>query len=213
MIQLDDITFGGLDVRTPLRSLYGETDDALIDILSKNQDIRDASDAKSYLDSVDDDCKMQPLHNSAEDLVIIDENYCAMMWVDQSDPNNSDLMIAIIFMADRSGGQTKFKPTGVVVGDEFEGVLQFRSTCCRGDNTQDQKSAYSMLIFMEQDGHIVSKTLDTNVTKTGCIKKFERLTDGVNVSSHDLGHYYRHYLNPHAECGHDHSQMPKLKHR
>jgi len=211
MIKLDTVTFGGIDVKTPLRSLYGDTDDVLIDILSQGKEIRNSADAVAYLNSVDDSCKMVPLHKNVEDLIIIDENYCAMMWVDQDDPKNPDLMCAILFMADRSGVQTKFKAVGIVVGNEFEGVLQTRNACCRGDRKEDQESAYSMLIFMIQNGVVKNKTLDTNVTQTGCLKKFDRLPQGINISSHDLEHYYRHYLDPNAACGHDHSKLPKLK--
>ena len=211
MVKLTRTQFGGLDILSPTTTNYDEIEEVLFDILSKGKEIRSAEDAKDYMDELEDDCVMRPIHQNGKP-IIIDHEYCALLWDNAEHPNDPDYMAGIIFILIEEDGKSKFKRAGVIVGDAFEGVLQVRNPCCKGNTKEDQESAYSMVIFIEQNEQIRHKILDTPVTKSGCLQMFDKLPKGITVSSHEIAHMLdHHHKGPGHDCGHDHGQLPKLR--
>jgi hypothetical protein len=204
MVQLAQTQFGGLQILSPTATNYDEIEKAIFDILSKGQDIRTAEDAKTYMSELEDDCVMNPLHSEGKP-IIIDQRYCALLW------ENPDYMAGVIFMLVNKDGQNKFEPAAIVVGDEFEGVFQYRNGCCGGLSQEDKSSAYSMLVFVSQNDQIKHKILDTPITRAECLQRFAKLPHGIKVSSHDIKHMLHHHQHGHDHnCGHDHNGLPKL---
>jgi hypothetical protein len=211
MVQLARTQFGGLDILSPTATNYEEIEQILFGILSKGQDIRTAEEVKSYMEELEDDCVMQPLHQAGQP-ILMDSKYCALLWENPDNSGDPDYMAGIIFELVNDNGQNKFKPAGIIVGDEFEGVLQYRNGCCGGMTEEDKKSAYSMLVFVSQGGKINHQTLDTPVTRQGCLQQFEKLPRGITVSSHEIQHMLdHHHKGPEHKCCHDHSRLPKAK--
>lgn len=215
MIQLAQTQFGGLEILNPTATNYEEIEQVLFGMLRKGQPTRTAEDAQAYMKELEQDCVMNPLHDSNK-LIAIDSQYCALLWenADKEDgkKGDPDYMAGIIFMLINQNGQNKFEPAGVIVGDKFEGVLQYRNACCGGKSTTDKSSAYSMLVFIAQDGAIKHKILDTPVTQSGCLQKFAKLPHGIRVSSHDIRHMLSHHHHgPNHQCGEDHKKLPKLR--
>lgn len=210
MVQLPQTKFGGIEILNPTSTNYEEVGNVLLDILSQGKDIRTAEEAARYMKELEDDCVMTPLHKEGNP-ILIDSQYCALLWENQDEPGDTDYMAGLIFMLTEENGQNVFKRAGVIVGDEFEGVLQIRNGCCAGLTEEDKSSAYSMIIFIEQNGEIRHKTLDTPVTKQGCLKLLDNLPKGIQISSHQIAHMLSHHRHgPDHKCGHDHGNLPKL---
>jgi hypothetical protein len=134
------------------------------------------------------------------------------LWENQEEKGDPDYMLGIIFQITQNNGQNSAKPAGVIVGNQFEGVLQYRNACCSGSSEKDVQSAYSMLVFVEQNGAIRHKTLDTPVTKASCLRKFENLPKGIEVNSGQIAHMIIHHNKGAGyDCGHDHGKLPKLR--
>jgi hypothetical protein len=211
MVQLAQTQFGGLQILSPTATNYEEIEAVVFDVLSKGQNVRTAEDAKAYMSELEDDCVMNPLHSDAKP-IIIDQSYCALLWENPDAKGNPDYMAGVIFMLVNIDGKDKFEPAAIIVGDEFEGVFQYRDGCCGGLSQEDKSSAYSMLVFVSQNNQINHKILDTPVTRSECLQKFAKLPHGIKVSSHDIKHMLHHHQHGHDhECGHDHKNLPKAK--
>lgn len=196
---------GGLIILHPIQiadeRIYGQA----MDIIERHPERRSAKDFVEFNNDAPNAFLMEPIHTK-ENPIVMDESHIALVWRDKDEPENVDLMVAIIMEIEKKpeGGYSK-KPCGIIAGDKFQGVVQYRCPCC-GDN----QSGFSMMFFiMDEDGKIGFETRDTLATKAGKEKLFEKAPDGVRVDSHQIEHIVHHHLHPEKACGHDHSHLPQ----
>jgi len=196
---------GGLVVLNPIQIADEEMYNAAMDIIEADENLRSAEACKSINALTPDNFIMEPVH-TLQKPIVVDENHIALLWRDRDDPENPDMMAAILFELVERADRTYAKaPCGVIVGDLFQGIMQYRCPCC-GDN----ETGFSMLFFlMNEEGKIEFTTRDALTTKPEKQRLFEKTGQGITVSSGQIAHILHHYAHAGAACGHNHAELPK----
>lgn len=195
---------GGLIVLNPIQIADEESYNLAMEIINKDPDIRDADDFARLNDYAPDNFIMEPVHTIANP-IMIDADRIALLWRDRDEPDDCDLMVGIILeLEERADGSFAKRPCGIIAGDAFQGILQYRCPCCGTNET-----GFSMMFFMANDDDTIGYTTrDTLATEQNKKRLFENVPQGVKVSSHDIAHILQHHNHAGHACGHDHSLLP-----
>lgn len=195
---------GGLIILNPIQIADEDIYHLAMDIINKDLDIRDADDFKRLNDYAPNNFIMEPVH-TIQKPIMIDADHIALLWRDRDDPDDCDLMVGVILeLEERADGSFAKRPCGIIVGDAFQGILQYRCPCCGTNET-----GFSMMFFIANDDDSIGYTTrDTLATKDGKKRLFENVPQGVRVSSHEIAHILHHYKHADRACGHDHGLLP-----
>jgi hypothetical protein len=196
---------GGLIILNPLQIADENTYNLAMDVIEADDTIRSAEDFVKVNKGVPANFIMEPVH-TLERPIMVDRDHIALLWRDKDDPSNVDMMAAVILeLVERGDGTFRKVPCGVIAGNDFQGILQYRCPCC-GDN----QSGFSMMFFLKNEkGETEYTTRDTVVTKLSKAKLFESVPQGITVSSSQIQHILHHHENFGRACGHDHSHLPR----
>ena len=199
------IDHGGFITMHPVQIADEAIYDLAFDIIEADDSVRSAADFKKFDEEAPEDFIMQPLH-TADDPIMLDEDHVALVWCDPDDPDNADLMVAVILeLEELPNGRFNKTPCGIIAGSEFQGVLQYRLPCCGKD-----EDGFSMLFLtMNEEGKIEPDTRDALSTEMDHKKLFEKTAEGIVINSHGIEHLLDHHRHPGQDCDHDHTQLPK----
>lgn len=199
---------GGLIVRSPVYIADEDSYNDALDILDADADIVMPEGIKKFNDTYRKDFQLIPVHSS-DHPIIVDDGRLALLWCDPDDPDNADGMVCVLMsLEEKADGGYRKTPSAVIVGEEFQGVLEYRCPCC-GDN----QTGFSMLVFVEnEDGKIEFDTRDSVATKPGKKRLFENLPGGIVTNSGEIAHILWHHKHD-GHCGHSHDHLPKAGHK
>lgn len=216
MITLDEVTFGGLDIRTPVYANTKPIETVLGQMLEESKDFCDPDDVELLLKQLKPGSKMIPMTPKEpsgilgvpEELFFYDPPVCALMWrVDDEDlKEDHDYMYAMTFEVVAKGGRYEIVAKDIVMGDLWDGFAQNRNACCKKRALETgAEPPYSMVVAHESQQNPV--TLDTMFTLPGCRKMFETSPRKIIRSTkliQDLCAHNEHGV--HHRCGHDHGK-------
>lgn len=198
------------EFRDPIYILSEESMNDALSILGDNPDLVDIDARERFRNNYKNEFGLKPVH-SDENPILMDGNTLAFLWCDPQDPENPDLMLAVTFdiavKTNTANGQPDVSKTlrGIVAGENFEGVLEYRKQCC-GQNA----SAMSVFVALKDDsGELKYAVRDTTLTKAEVQKVFERAPGSVVFSTPHVAHIYSHAKNG-MHCGHSHDFLPPV---
>lgn len=194
---------GGLIIMHPIQVADEEIYETVMNIIEDDPNMRTPESFIQLNKEAPSNFIMEAVH-SMDAPILVDQNHMALLWCDKDDPTNPDMMIAVLFeLIEREDRTYRKAPCGVIVGNEFQGVLQYRCPCCGTNET-----GFSMMFFlMNDDGRIVVTTRDTMFTENSKKRLFERVEQGVTVSSRLIDDILNHHFG--RACTHDHGLLPK----
>lgn len=198
------------EFRDPIYILSEESMNDALSILGDNPNLVDIDARERFRNNYKNEFGLKPVH-SDENPILMDGNTLAYLWCDPTDPENTDLMLAVTFdialKTNTSNGQPEISKAlrGIVAGESFEGVLEYRKQCC-GQNA----SAMSVFVALkDDDGELKYAIRDTTLTKPEVQKVFERAPGSVVFSTPHVAHIYSHAKNG-MQCGHSHDFLPPV---
>lgn len=199
------LNLGGFVTLNPIQIMDEDIYASVMDIIEANPSLYKTDQFSAFNQNAPANFVMDPVHTK-ERPIIIDRNHFALLWCDRDDPTNADLMAGMLFEVVPQADKTLKKiPCGIIVGDQFQGVMQYRCSCCGTNET-----GFSMMFFlMDEDDKITFTTRDTLATEAVKRRFFENAPAGVTVSSAEIKHILLHNGNTGHNCGHDHSQLPR----
>lgn len=199
---------GGFIVLNPIQIADEDMYNAVMDIIEADAHFRSAEAFGSLNAMAPRNFIMQPMHKS-NDPIMVDADHLALAWCDADEPDNVDKMVAVILkLEERADGSFDKTPCGIIAGEEFQGVLQYRLPCCGSNDT-----GLSMLFFVMEENdkgedEIVFATRDAYSTDADHRKLFEKTPHGVEINSGGIAHILDHHNNPGQSCGHSHENLP-----